>query len=248
MYCSLYYILNISSILAESSDMSVNRWCFWAHVLKCSDFPAPPRLVSGSISCEETPKPRFEPFWNFFFICFSLFLSSLSLLLKQLVVSSLSAFSKGIPYVSISHPDRGCVVSAEALPTFGRVFEQKNKHEALILPGPTNSTPSSYGSMSPSCISSAAVSRAVKSLRWVTALRTLLYYSTAAPFEAGRDELVGLRSASLPGYCMRNERGAEPDRIPLEASPAFILKSSSSTAFYSCFDLSTCFERGKKNL
>lgn len=45
------------------------------------------------------------------------------ILSKPAVVSSLCAFSRGIPYVSISHPNRGCDASAEALPTSGIVKE-----------------------------------------------------------------------------------------------------------------------------
>lgn len=46
-------------------------------------------------------------------------------LFKPAVVSSLCAFSRGIPYVSISHPNRGCGASAEALPTSGTVEEAR---------------------------------------------------------------------------------------------------------------------------
>ncbi len=45
------------------------------------------------------------------------------ILFKPAVASSLCAFSRGIPYVSISHPNRGCGASAEALPTSGIVEE-----------------------------------------------------------------------------------------------------------------------------
>lgn len=34
---------------------------FWTHVSGCCGSPAPPRSVSGSASCGETPAPRFGP-------------------------------------------------------------------------------------------------------------------------------------------------------------------------------------------
>lgn len=46
-------------------------------------------------------------------------------LFKPAGVSSLCAFSRGIPYVSISHPNRGCGASAEALPTSGTTNEAR---------------------------------------------------------------------------------------------------------------------------
>ncbi len=42
---------------------------------------------------------------------------------KPALVSSLFAFWRGIPYVSISHPNLGCGASAEALPTSGIIEE-----------------------------------------------------------------------------------------------------------------------------
>lgn len=50
----------------------------------------------------------------------------LFILFKPAVVSSLCAFSRGIPYVSISHPNRGCGAWAEALPTSGITDEEPN--------------------------------------------------------------------------------------------------------------------------
>lgn len=156
----------------------------WAHVLKCSDSPAPPRLVSGSASCEETPEPRFEPLWTF--ICSGPLLPSLSLALKA--VSSLRAFSRGTPYVSISRPTRGCAAWAEALPTFGRDKEK----EALILLVRELSTKLELG---------------VSELHLVCLRAWCLLSATAARFKASREELLGRASASLPGYCMPDARG-----------------------------------------
>lgn len=53
---------------------------------------------------------------------------------KPVVISSLRAFSWGTPYVSISHPDRGCGASAEALPTSGTAEEARLSTELMRGP------------------------------------------------------------------------------------------------------------------
>lgn len=187
------------------------------HVLKCFDSPAPPHSVSGSTSCGETPEPRFEPCWPNLLQPLSSFLS---VRIKQVAVSSRRASSRGIPYVSISHPNRGCAAWAEGLPTFGRVTNgadlspyRESLLEQVLYLGVTEQR--LCGGKTPLCLGGAG-----------TPLSSL-YYQPQALFEAGRDGAgAGRDSASLPGYCMHNVLEAPPTK----ASPAFTIEQEGANS------------------
>lgn len=118
----------------------------------------------------------------------------LFILFKPAVVSSLCAFSRGIPYVSISHPNRGCGAWAEALPTSGITDEEPNSLSVLRILH-QNLFPV-FEMLHLRCSWRVAISSS----------GTPLYYppQTTGAFQLGRDELLGCDSPCFPGYCMHN--------------------------------------------
>ncbi|MEQ2174723.1 hypothetical protein GOODEAATRI_010777, partial [Goodea atripinnis] len=113
-----------------------------------------------------------------------------------------------IPYVSISHPNRGCDIWAEGLPTFGRV---KN---ASIIPVKRIPPPSFI----PRCHRAASLQRETTPSLQHRHSPSLL--SATSAFEAGRDGLV--RGAS-PLVSLVTEAGPQ-EAPPTKASPAFTLR------------------------
>lgn len=182
---------------------------FQTYVSECSGSPAPPHWVSGSASCGETPEPRFVPFWG------GLLVTSTPCPIPPtpVRVSSLRALSTGIPYVSISHPNRGCAASVEARPTSGTAAE-----EARFSPGFEV-----YFSPPAQCASSCRMSGAAAARRCVRS--TPLYYppqSTSA-FQVGRDVLPGRDSPPTPLVSLVTAcimcKGAELERAPTHGIP-----------------------------
>lgn len=105
---------------------------------------------------------------------------------------------EGSPYVSISHPNRGCGASAEALPTSGTVEEARLSclrilHQVMLR-------------------SADAASHVVFTLSCPP--------RTTGAFELGRDGLLRRDSPSFPGYCMHNLWKAEP---PTHGIPNLLL-------------------------
>lgn len=160
---------------------------FQTYVSECSGSPAPPHWVSGSASCGETPEPRFVPFWG------GLLVSSTPCPIPPTParVSSLRVLSTGTPYVSISHPNRGCAASVEARPTSGTAAE-----EARFSPGF-----GVYFSLPAQCASSCRISGAAAARRCVRSkprASSLLSTTEYERFSSGRDVLPGRDSPSPP--------------------------------------------------
>lgn len=194
--------------------ISWRRGRVWTYVSRCSDSPAPPRLVSGSASCGETPEPRFEPLW-----------------LTDAVPPC--PLYTGCSFFTVRVLDRNplCLhlASKPRLWCLGRGAPHiwNSRRDAILL---VEDSPPIYLSVSKCCISGAAavlrvsVHRSSSRVLFTIRRPTL----TTSAFELGRDGLLGRDYPSLPGYYMHNLWEAEPNWLPLTASPT----SSWSTLGY----------------